>query len=168
MAFVPAPTWSASFSFKDNNGNLAVTHLDYPGDLTYAEVVTAVQSMAAAMQAVSDARLISYGIHTSLLNDDVSAIASSSEVERKLSITLGNPAGTQKLATIQVPSPIFTLEQPRTDAIDETNGAWVTLRNALTAGGLGAGNGPVHWLGGEDFGSVLRAVITHRSRAPRS
>lgn len=164
MAYNPGGTWEVTFSFLDNNGKRATTSLDYSFNLPFADVQTAALGMAAAMDGVSDAKLVGYTISANFLNDDTTAIPASSEVERKLSITLGDAAGVRKLATIQVPSPVFALEQPRTDAILDTVPEWVTLRGLLIAGGIGAGNGPVHWLGGEDFGSVLRAVITHRSR----
>lgn len=167
MAFVPSDTWMVGFTFKDNNGNTANFGLDYPASMTYEEVLTAAGVLATALALLSDAKIIGYNISTSLLNDDPAAPAASSEVERKLMVTLGNTAGTKALATIQIPSPRFEAEQPRTDAVNDSYGPWVGVRNLLTAGNLGANNGPVHWLGTEDFGTVTRAVIGHRSRKPR-
>lgn len=166
MAFVPSTYWTIGFQFSDNNGNVADTAVHAPASMAYADVVALAANLATDLQSVSDARLTGFLVYSRSVNDDVSPIAASSEVERKLHITMGtatDPAATR----MQVPSPVFALEQPRTDVVDPTYPGFVQLTASLTAGNIGANNGPVTYYGA-DLTRITKAIITHRARKPRS
>lgn len=165
MAFNPDAVWSVSFSFWDNNGNTAGTSVAYPGTRTYTEVSDDALALAALLQAVSDARLRSIYIMRQLRNDDTSPIAATSEVERKLSITMGSTAYPNS-TRMEVPSPIFAMEQPRTDAPDPTNAAWVALQAGLVGTALDPGGALTDYRG-EPLTEVSRAAFVHRNRKPR-
>jgi hypothetical protein len=166
MPFTPSGTWDAYYSFRDNNGNIASVTASFSASLSYAQAVTAAGDLAVDLEAISDARLERFTVSTDLINDNVAAPAASSEVERKLALTLGT-ATFPAASSMQVPSPIFAIEQPRTDAVDPANAAYVALASQLTNGGLGGNNGVTTYRG-EDLTRITRAVVTHRSRKPRA
>jgi hypothetical protein len=158
---VPQGTWVVSAGFIDNNGNAASTSVELPGTLTYAQAETEATGWAGLLILASDARLASLHISKFYINDDVSAIAASSEVERKLVLTFD--AGAHRNAvTVKVPSPIFEMEQARTDVPNAALPAFANLVAFYTGGMLGAGNGPVTYFGA-DITALSKAVVRHRA-----
>lgn len=165
MAMVPENVWRVYFQFRDNNGNLASTSANFSSALDYDAALAAAAALATDVAAISDAKLESYNISATFVNDSTVEPADTSEVERKLSITMGT-ATYPAASSLSIPSPVFAIEQPRTDAVDPTDGLWTALQSQLTNGGLGGGNGVTTYRG-EDLTRVTRAVITHRNRKPR-
>lgn len=166
MAFVPPSFWAVTFTFKDNNDNIATTGVFLPPALPFADVSTfASGTLGPALQACSDARLTDIGISYRLYNDDETVPPGTSEVERKLKLTFD--AGTfKKCYTMEVPSPLFTLEQRGTDLADPTSTVLTTLVNAMLNGPGGAGNGPQVYFG-QNLTALSKAIIAHRNRKPR-
>lgn len=164
--FNPTNIWTVVFTFEDNNGNVANTSVHYPASRSYAEVVDDAQALAGLMEAVSNARLLHFGIVTTLNNADVSPPPPESEVERKLSITLGSDAYPNS-TRLEVPSPIFGLEIPGTDVVNDDNAAWQALRAGLVGTVMAPGTGASDYRG-VALTRVSRAVVVHRSRKSRS
>jgi hypothetical protein len=165
MAFI-TQVWSAFFSFRDNNNNTAGCGVDYPGDLTEAEVTLAATSLATDLQAASNAALEVMVLTRRLINDAPPVPTPESEVERKLRFNLGT-ALRRNVSSIEVPSPVFTIEQAGTDAVDPANALVAALISELTAGILLPGNGPITYYG-EDITRAEAPVIVHRTRKPRT
>jgi hypothetical protein len=166
MAFVPYPNFHLGYSFRDNNGQVSSTGLMLPGSLAFADANTFAAAVAIQLQALSDAYLTGYFIQYGGTNDAADPLTDSSEVERKLSLTFD--AGTYKNAyKMEIPSPIFAIEQPRTDVADVTNTALATFIASMLNGPGGAGNGPRTYYG-QDLTALARAVVMHRARKPRS
>lgn len=165
MAWVPKGNWTVTFSFVDNNGKRGSTSLDYPNNLLLAEVVVSAREIADAMQAVSDASLTYIFFSFTLAQDAPVDAATSSEVERKLFLPLGT-ALNPSLGSVQVPSPVFALEQPGTDIVAPTAPGMAALIDAILSGAAGTGNGPVT-ASGLDITRVGTPVVVHRSRRPR-
>lgn len=166
MAFVPPQVWDVSFLFRDNNGNTAGTGIYLPFTVAYADAQAYATSVANGLAAVSDARVTSFHVSAVYTNDVTTEPPATSEVERKLALSFD--AGVYKNAyRMEVPSPIFGLEQPRTDVADPANAGLVALLDLLLNGPLGPGNGPRTYFG-TDITALARAVITHRSRKPRA
>ena len=162
MAFVPRPYWNINFGFRDNNEKVASVSTKVPGALTEAEVTTRVTALAAALQAVSDAAIFTATIEKGFVNDTPPTPPTSSEVERKLNIPLGT-ALVENATSMEVPSPLFSLEIDGTDIVDQTDPLLVTLLGLLTAGALGPGDGSVTYYG-DDITRAGAPVITHRNR----
>lgn len=166
MAFVSPDAWNVTFTFQDNNENSAPAEVKYPATGLFADVQGDADTYAAAFQAVSDAALVSYNISRTYVNDAPPVPPASSEVERKLYIPLGT-ATRRRAASVQVPSPIFALDQNGTDIALPTNAALIALIDLLTNGRLGPGNGIVT-VYGDDITRAGAAVIRHRTRKPRT
>lgn len=160
MAFVPQ-VWSAYFSFRDNNDRTSGTGVDYPGDLTEAEVTAAATALATDLQAISNASLEVMIITRRLINDTPPVPAPESEVERKLRFELGT-ALRRNVSSMEVPSPVFSIEQVGTDAVDPANPLVAALISELTAGLLLPGNGPITYYG-EDITRAEAPRIKHRA-----
>ena len=164
--FNPTPSWYVGFSFYDNNDNFASTGVHYPASRSYEEVVDDAQALAQLLEAVSNARLARIDIIATLRNQDVSMPPPESEVERKLSITMGS-AQYPNSARLEVPSPIFGLEIPGTDVVNDDNAQWQALRAGLVGTVMAPGTGVSDYRGVE-LTSVSRAVVVHRSRKSRN
>lgn len=162
MALVDAGIWVVSFSFRDNNGNSGITGVYLDGDLAQADAVDDATAIANAMIAASDARLETVNIARTLRNDDATAPPNTSEVERKLVITLGDDTY-PNLSRVSLPSPIFAMEQPRTDTPDPNNAAYAALVTALTGGVLTPGTGATSYRG-DPLTRVTGAKVSHRNR----
>lgn len=162
MAFA-ARNWYASYTFRDNNANTADVTFRLPADRTHAQVETTAAAIRDALVPLVDARLVSYDVSQELINDDATAIPSSAEVERKLAITFADAENYAK-GSYEIPSPVFSIEQFGTDAVNPANTLVAALIAAVTNGGLGAGNGAVAF-GGNDFTQVFGTPkIVHRRR----
>lgn len=166
MAFVPETVFAVTFTFRDNNGNTANTSVYLPGTLPFADVTAAATLLANAMVPVSDAYLSDIFISYTLRNDAAANPPATSEVERKLVFSL-DTAQYPGVSTVSVPSPLFALEQPRTDVPDPNNAALQVLIAALQSGGLGSGNGITTYYGA-DITTASKIVIKHRNRKPRT
>lgn len=164
--FNPTPSWYVAFSFYDNNNNIASTGVHYPASRSYAEVVDDAQALAGLLEAISNARLSRIDIVSTLRNADVSMPPPESEVERKLSISMGS-AQYPNSARLEVPSPIFGLEIPGTDVVNDDAPAWQALRAGLVGTVLDPGGGASDYRGVE-LTNVSRAVVVHRNRKPRT
>lgn len=165
MAFVPN-VWTAWFSFRDNNDRISGTGVDYAGDLTELEVTTAATALAADLQAVSNASLEAMVLTRRLVNDAPPVPAPESEVERKLRFELGT-ALRRNVSSVEVPSPVFTIEQVGTDAVDPANPLVAALISELTSGLLLPGNGPITYYGA-DITRADSPRIKHRATGKKN
>lgn len=166
MALVPDTLWSATYLFRDNNDNRATVSVSFPGLLAYAAVVTAAGELANVMRDVSDAILTGYHISRFFYEDQPQSAATTSEVERKLVMNMGT-ARRRNASSIEIPSPIFALEQAGSDDVDLANAAYQALVVQLTRGLIGPGNGLVT-SSGEDITRVDRGYVSHRYRRRKS
>lgn len=165
MAFVDTLTWSVNFSFEDNNKKISGTSVRYPVNLSYAQVVAAATALGQDLQDASDASLFAITITKALINDTPVIPGASSEVERKLRIPLGT-ARRENASSLELPSPVFALEQENTDVVSTSNPLMVPIVTQLTAGLAGPGNGIVT-IEAQDITRIGIPVIVHRSRPPR-
>lgn len=165
MALVADDVFSVSFAFRDNNGKLAACSVYYPGTLPYGDVVTAATALAADLQAISNAALVGINISGGLTEDAPITPQPESEVERKLRIPLGT-AIRENASSVEIPSPVFSIETPGTDVVSPTNLLLSAVLAELTLGELGAGNGIVTAYG-DDITRAGVATVVHRSRRPR-
>ena len=162
MALVDSGVWSVTYTFRDNNGNTATMGVSYPGALTQAEVTTQATGLATNLGNVTDAALDKIAITRTLDEDAPATPPATSEVERKLFISM-DAGRFRNAASISVPSPRFTLEQDGTDVPITASGAVLSLLNLLSDGGLGGNNSVTDNRGN----SVTRAhspIVRHRSR----
>lgn len=166
MAFNAEARWYVSVSFEDNNGNIASTSFYLSGALSFADATDDATAIVNAMQGASNARARKFSFVREFINDDVSPLPAESEVERKLAVTMGN-ANFADTASIALPSPIFALEQPRTDQPDPTNAAWLALQTALLGSLVTPGTGITDYRG-VPVTRITRAAVVHRSRKPRT
>lgn len=166
MALVAGLPWSVSFSFIDNNGNRAVTGVNYPEALDFADVLTRATELATRLQAISNASLQVVSISRVLSENAAPVPQPESEVERKLRIPLGTAVRQPGAAAVEIPSPLFAIETPGTDVVPATNLLLSSVVAELTAGGVGPGNGVVT-IEGSDITRAGTSVIVHRTRAPR-
>lgn len=164
MAFVDKGTWMLNVGFEDNNGNYASCGISLPGALPLIEAEASAAALIAAMGVLSTARIVSYSITRGYENDNTSAPAADSEVERKLVIPLGTNAH-RSVSKLEVPSPAFGLELAGTDVVDETDAGIIAIRTLLTQGLPTPGNGFVAYYGA-DITRTGTPFITHRSRKP--
>lgn len=170
MAWVPADTWDVTFSFEDNNGNTATVGVHYSaaeglGFSNIEAVRTAAESLAADLQAVSNASLTKMHITRSVINDAPQAAAPESEVERKLVMSLST-AKYPNVSRVEIPSPVFTIEIPGTDMVHRDEPLVAALINELTAGLVLPGNGPVTYYGADIVGVEDPIYVAHRRRRP--
>lgn len=165
MPYVARPFWNVSFGFIDNNDNVATCSTKLPGDLTLAEVETRVTALAAALQAVSDASVRDANISRTYVQDTPTPAVATSEVERKLIIPMGTDLEPNAV-TMEVPSPVFSLEIDGTDVVNQATPSLVTLVGLLTAGALGPGDGSITYYGA-DITRSGPAYIAHRRRSRR-
>jgi hypothetical protein len=167
MAFVAADTWQCGLTITDNNGNKGSFAFNMPGALTAVAVQNALTTLATSVQLIIDGAITSVNFSKVVFNDAPPATLASSEVERKLRIPLGTVKFEPGVTSVEIPSPLFTLEQPGTDVVVPAVGsplADVVL--FLTSGLVTPGNGPVTYYG-EDLTRVGTMVIKHRGRAVR-
>jgi hypothetical protein len=130
--------------------------------MALVDVETSAENLAAALDAISSAQLESYGILRQYRENAPVAPAAESEVERKLRIELGT-ATRLAVSSMEVPSPIFTIEIAGTDVVNPADAAVVNLLDELTNGLLTPGNGIVTWFGA-DITRASTPVIIHRNR----
>lgn len=164
MAF-NAGKWEAGVQIRDNNKNAAVITALFDAALTLAEVETRMAAIAAAAVDLTDGYVSSYQITRIYFNDAIDPENQSSEVERKLSITLTDAQGQQK-RVVQFPSPIFGLEVPGTDVVSPAQTQVAAFLSALYANGSAAG-GAVLAAQGNPMSATERIDVRHRPRKPR-
>ena len=167
MALAPNPAVAAQLSFIDNNNKAASTGFFLPSNLLavqYSEYVTA---FATAVAPLSNAGIragsFSFGFFDELVAP--AALPNESEVERKLVLVFGT-ANRYVNITMEIPSPVFTLETDLTDEVDIANPLIQALANLIINGPVGIDNGVVS-ASGVQVTNLQRAYIRHRSRAPR-
>lgn len=163
MALVQATVpVSATYSFRDNNGNIATTSAFFSPTLTLPALIARAVDFGAVLEPISNASLLSAAINVLLVEDTIQAATPESEVERKLVLT-GRTANPRSPVKFFIPSPIFALDQANTDVPLPTNAALIALINFLVSGGVLPGNGPVN-NGGLDVVEVTDAIIRHYNR----
>lgn len=165
MAF-NALNWSVWFSVKDNNGNSSGFGIELDGALTEAQVIARANVISAAYAALGDGYLATYNITKSYVNDAADPKTASSEVERKLSLTVSNGVKGSDVQ-MSIPSPIFGLETAGTDVVVVTQPQLAAFLSALYADGTAAGGAMMHPYRNLVMKQCDRAVITHRARKPR-
>jgi hypothetical protein len=151
-----------SFLFSDNNGNRASAGLYLPSAADAGDVDAFVTATRGPLLALTDARLDGANANFVYVEDAPIAAPASSEVERKL-VLIFRTANRRQRVKVEVPSPIFGLEQPGTDAVSLTDPLVVALANQIISGPIGANNGAVTVNGG-DIIALERAYISHRNR----
>lgn len=165
MALTLSGGWSVTYMFKDNNNKFATCSIDYAAALTQVEAEAAAAALATDLQNISNAELVSYTMLRQWVEDAPVAPPAESEVERKLRFSLGT-ALKPNVASIEVPSPVFTIEVANTDVVDPANPLVTALISELTSGLLLPGNGPVtHY--GADITRADNPTIVHRTRAAK-
>lgn len=146
-----------SLSFRDNNGKNSSMQFYLPAaanTLTLAlERANAIRDAAAAL---TNARITGGNVSFVLNEDDPGTSVPESEVERKLIFPFVG-ANIRQRYTAELPSPLFTLEQPLTDAVMQTDPAVLAFINAVIA------NATTNR--GETLSNIDRAVyVDHRNR----
>lgn len=154
--------FAVSFSFEDNNGNRSQAGLYLPNTLSLAEVQGAVTLLRGPLLALTNATLVGANSTIAFLEDAPVAAPPESEVERKLVLVFRTTNRRQR-ARIEVPSPIFGLEQPGTDQVALDNPLVVAFATAVISGAFGAENG-ARTISGGDLVSLESAYIAHRNR----
>jgi hypothetical protein len=166
MAFVQAPTWNVTFSFIDNNLNYATMSFNLPGTLDAAGAQAAATGLSAALVPISNAKLDKWVLSRSTYSD-APAPAAESEVERKLMLTFEDATGRFK-SSIQVPSPVFTIEQYGTDAVNPANALVAAVVAAVTNGGVGGGNAAIAFSGADLVRLFGKPTVRHVGRKPQA
>lgn len=165
MALVDRGIWQVNFTFQDNNDKTATVGVAFPGATIFADLLNDVAALATDLAAISDAALVSYTM-TRIFNEDTDPTPpASSEVERKLLIPL-NAGAYRNASSMEVPSPVFTIEQDGTDVPLASSAALLALIDQLTQGRLAPGNGIVTAYG-LDITSAGTPTVVHRNRAAR-
>ena len=154
--------FAASFTFQDNNGNVSQTGLYLPNSLSIAEVQSGVTLLRGPLLALTNATLLGANTTVAFLEDAPVAAPPESEVERKL-VMVFRTTNRRQRARIEVPSPIFGLEQPGTDQVALDNPLVAAFATAVISGAFGAENG-ARTISGGDIVSLERAYIAHRTR----
>lgn len=163
MALVQATVpVSATYSFRDNNGNVATTAAFFSPTLTLPALLGRAIDYGAVLEPISNASLISAAVTILLTEDSIVAATPESEVERKLVIT-GRTSNPRSSVKFFIPSPIFSLDQANTDVPLPTSPELIALIGFLTSGGVLPGNGPVNNAGLDVLG-ITDAIVRHYNR----
>lgn len=160
--FNEAPAWVVSFLFEDNNGKVSSTSLAVAGAALFAEVEATADGLAVAMEAISNARLKQYSISKRYDNDVVTIAPPESEVERKLKIPFGT-AQFPDVTSLEIPSPVFTIEISGTDIVDAANPLVAAVIDEVITGAAGPGNGWATYYGA-DLTRAGTPFMMHRNR----
>jgi hypothetical protein len=160
--FVPRVAWSVQYFFRDNNSKLSSTSTNITGTATYADAEASAAVLAATLENISNARLVYYTITREVANGLTTAPPPESEVERKLIVPLGT-ANFEKIGSLAVPSPIFSIEIADTDQVNPLDLNVIALRDAIVNGAVGAGNG-FSTFRGEDYTRTSVPFVSHRNR----
>lgn len=153
---------SVSFSFADNNGNTSQTGLYLPAALTRAELDGALTLLRGPILDVTNATLVGANANVVYVENAPVVAPPESEVERKL-VLIFRTTNRRQRARVEIPSPIFGLEEPGTDEVSLTNPLIAALGAAIISGAFGAENGARN-IAGFDLVSMEKAYIAHRSR----
>lgn len=164
MALVLDPTWGVQYSFRDNNGKRSALNLNFPSALTLTELLAIIVTGAGHLRSVSDAAIVGVNLSAVYKETDTGLLAAptTSEVERKLRFNLGTTQRT-RAATIEIPSPLFSLEQSGTDIVNQADAGVVALKDWLISGLALPGNGPVS-VNGDDLVTISPGEVAHRTR----
>lgn len=163
MPLVQEPTWDASITFVDNDGNKARMGLKFRSTLAYAEAAATVQSIATAAAAVTNAAILSFSLATGFRDDtiDTSAISEASDVEGKLVFQFRADNG--QLVKTELPSPKGELVVAGTNVADPANAAVAAFIDAVINGAGGINNGPVTNTSSDLSSVVLPVRKIHRA-----
>ncbi len=123
---------TATYTFRDNNGKESTCSFRLPTGIPVADTVTAAESLVALLTPLSNAALVRYSISRDYFENTPPTPAVESEVERKLTMTFR--AGTGQTVIVNIPSPIFGLEIPNTDIVNQANPALQALIDAVVNG----------------------------------
>lgn len=83
MAFVAAPVYTVTYTFRDQSGSTASTQVYIQQGVTFADVLIRAAGVAGLMNTLSDATVTSYTVSRTWLEDAPAAPAAGSRVERK-------------------------------------------------------------------------------------
>lgn len=164
MPLVANTVVPATWGFVDNNNKVSTTSLYLPPSLTLAATDGYVTDLGTAMDALSNAGLNIASWSRGFFDDLVTAQTAppESEVERKLVLVFGT-ANRYVDVTIEIPSPVFTIETTGTDEVPVTNPLVAALADLIINGPVGVENGAIA-ASGLPIISIRRAYIRHRSR----
>lgn len=166
MALIPsAEPIAVTYTFRDNNGNVATTSAFFSPTLTLAALNGKVVDLGAALKGVTNAQLLGATASFGYTEDAPGIAPPESEVERKL-ILVGATSNRRQKVRYFVPSPKFTLEVDGSDAVNPANADYTALVAQLIAGGVLPGNGPVN-VSGLDVLRIESAFIEHNARSKR-
>jgi hypothetical protein len=164
--YTQAPAWNVSFVFRDNNDKYSAVGASVGGLALFAEVQATADALAVALEAISNARLFSYSIERVFRNDVTTAPPPESEVERKLRIPLGT-AAFPDVTYLEIPSPVFTIETPGTDIVDNANALVAAVIDEVLTGAALPGNGWATYYGA-DLTRAGTPFIMHRNRKKKA
>lgn len=151
-----------SFAFRDNNGNNSSTSLYLPPALSVGFINDAITLVRDPMVALTNATLLGANANIVYTEDTPIGAPPESEVERKLVLIFATTNRRQKVR-VEVPSPVFGLEEPGTDAVSLTNPLVAAFGTAIIGGSFGPGNG-FRSVSNGDIIALERAYIAHRTR----
>ncbi len=160
--FNPRPGWDVVFSFRDNNGNVARTSIAAASGFLFNDVNDAALLLATALEAISSARVIDYSINRTYQNSVTTTPPAESDVRRKLKMPFGT-AEFPDVLSLEIPSPVFTIETPGTDIVDVANTLVANVINAVVDGPVGLANGFVTYYGA-DLTRAGTPFLTTRTR----
>lgn len=155
-----------SWSFVDNNGKPSSAGLYLPSGTVTGGIDTFAAGTRTEIIALTNAQLVGATASYVYVEDAPIVAPAESEVERKLVMSF-NTSVRGVYVTLELPSPVFSIETRNTDEVDILNPLVAALGTAIVNGALGPGNGPVTRSGGQ-ITSLRRAYISHRYRKPRS
>lgn len=133
MAYVSFD-WLVTYTIEDESHRSATISFWFDEGLTAAALVAKAETLAAALEPLTNGRLRSFTIGKSYRSDAPALIGREAEVGRKLSLTFTD-AVEKYMASVEVPSPIFEVEQVGTTIADPANAVYVAFVEAVAASG---------------------------------
>lgn len=122
-----------SLSFRDNNAKNSSMQFYFPASVnTLALALTRANALRDTVAALTNARIVGGNVSFILNEDTPGASVPESEVERKLIFPFVG-ANIRQRYTAELPSPLFTLEQPLTDMVDQANPDVLAFIQAVVA-----------------------------------
>lgn len=159
--------FQGSFSFEDNNDEIASTGLWLPAVPAFADVEARFAALSAVLTPLSNARL-KQAFYSRLAREvpELAAPVPESEVERKLELVFGT-ANPRVTFTQEIPSPVFSLETRGTNNVDPANPLLAAYVDEVLTGVFGPANGAVTYFG-QQLNKLISARIVHRTRRAKS
>lgn len=131
MAFVDKPQFTATYTFRDNDGKQSTTQVGLPNGLSPAVGYAFAIALRPLLQAISDAALIAFNFTVGQYEDAVPVIARS-DVEDKGVFIFNTGNGLE--VTLAVPSISEAVLQTDNEDIDLANAAVLAFINAVSLG----------------------------------